>query len=114
VQEIAAASKEQDAGAEQINGSIQQLDKVIQQNSASSEEMASTTEVLSAQAGQLQDVVAFFVVDEAARKELHFESPEPVVMPNQQALPDAQKTEDRLDKGETAHGDDIDNEFEKF
>ena len=32
VQEISAASKEQDAGAEQINQSIQQLDGVIQQN----------------------------------------------------------------------------------
>ena len=40
VQEIAAASREQDAGSEQINKSIQQLDRVIQQNAAAAEEMA--------------------------------------------------------------------------
>ena len=34
VQEISAASKEQDSGAEQINKAIQQLDQVIQQNAS--------------------------------------------------------------------------------
>jgi len=43
VQEISAASKEQDTGAEQINQALQQLEKVIQQNASASEEMASTT-----------------------------------------------------------------------
>ena len=43
VQEISAASKEQDTGAEQVNKAIQQLDQVIQQNASASEEMASTT-----------------------------------------------------------------------
>lgn len=64
VQEINAASKEQDAGAEQISGSIQQLDKVIQQNSASAEEMASTSEELSGQASQLEGMVEFFVMND--------------------------------------------------
>ena len=63
VQEISAASREQDAGAEQIMKSIQQLDGVIQQNSASSEEMASTSEELSSQADQLEQMVAFFTLD---------------------------------------------------
>jgi methyl-accepting chemotaxis protein len=62
VQEISAASKEQDAGAEQINNSIQQLDGVIQQNSAAAEEMASTSEELSGQANQLERMVAFFAL----------------------------------------------------
>ena len=47
VQEINAASKEQDTGAEQINKAIQQLDQVIQQNASAAEEMASTSEELS-------------------------------------------------------------------
>ena len=63
VQEIAAASKEQDTGAEQVNKAIQQLDQVIQQNASSSEEMASTAEELSSQAEQLQQAIAFFKVD---------------------------------------------------
>lgn len=60
VQEISAASKEQDTGAEQINKAIQQLDQVIQQNASAAEEMASTAEELSSQAEQLQSSVAFF------------------------------------------------------
>jgi len=60
VQEIAAASLEQDAGAEQISGAIQQLDNIIQQNASSSEEMASTSEELSSQAEQMQAAIGFF------------------------------------------------------
>jgi methyl-accepting chemotaxis protein len=63
VQEIAAASKEQDAGAEQIARAIQQLDQVIQQNASASEEMASTAEELSSQSEQLQNMIAFFRLD---------------------------------------------------
>ena len=62
VQEIAAASKEQDTGAEQISAAIQQLDKVIQQNASATEEMASTSEELSSQSEQLQSLIAFFKV----------------------------------------------------
>jgi methyl-accepting chemotaxis protein len=62
VQEISAASKEQDSGAEQINKAIQQLDLVIQQNASASEEMASTAEELSSQSEQLQEMIAFFKV----------------------------------------------------
>ena len=64
VQEISAASKEQDTGAEQINKAIQQLDQVIQQNASASEEMSSTSEELSGQAQQLQEAVAFFKISE--------------------------------------------------
>jgi methyl-accepting chemotaxis protein len=60
VQEITAASKEAETGADQINKAIQQLDQVIQQNAAASEEMASTSEELSSQAEQLQSTIAFF------------------------------------------------------
>ncbi|GFO55742.1 chemotaxis protein [Geomonas sp. Red276] len=60
VQEISAACREQDQGAEQINAAILQLEQVIQQNASASEEMASTSEELASQAEQLRDVVAFF------------------------------------------------------
>ena len=66
VQEISAASKEQDTGAEQVNQAIQQLDQVIQQNASASEEMASTSEELSSQAEQLQDTIRFFKIDSDA------------------------------------------------
>jgi methyl-accepting chemotaxis protein len=64
VQEIAAASKEQNAGADQINQAIQQLDHVVQQNASASEEMAATSEELSSQAEQLQASIAFFNIDD--------------------------------------------------
>ena len=60
VQEITAASKEQDTGAEQINKALQQLEKVIQQNASAAEEMASTTEELTGQADQLLTALGFF------------------------------------------------------
>jgi methyl-accepting chemotaxis protein len=63
VQEITAASREQDSGAAQINKAIQQLDQVIQQNASSSEETSSTSEELASQASQLQSAIAFFRVN---------------------------------------------------
>ncbi|MBI4847888.1 MAG: MCP four helix bundle domain-containing protein [Nitrospirae bacterium] len=63
VQEISAASNEQNAGVEQINRAIQQLDTVIQQNAGASEEMSSTAEELASQAEQLQDTIAFFKIE---------------------------------------------------
>jgi len=60
VQEIAAASIEQREGAGQVNEALHMLDQVIQQNAAASEEVASTSEELSAQAAHLQRTVSFF------------------------------------------------------
>ena len=60
VQEITAASNEQDAGASEINTALQQLDSVVQSNAGASEEIASTAEQLSSQAMQLEKTIAFF------------------------------------------------------
>jgi methyl-accepting chemotaxis protein len=62
VQEIAAASNEQNAGGDQVNKAIQELDKVIQGNASASEEVASTAEELSSHAVQLQQSIRFFKV----------------------------------------------------
>jgi methyl-accepting chemotaxis protein len=69
VQEISAACREQDTGAEQINKAIQQLDQVIQQNAAAAEEMSSTAEELASQSEHLQDTIGFFRIaeDKSAR-----------------------------------------------
>ncbi len=74
VQEISAASKEQNTGTEQINKALIQLEQIIQQNAASSgqisstileqssqaEEMASMSEELESQAENLDCAVSFF------------------------------------------------------
>ena len=65
VQEISAASSEQNAGVEQINRALQQLDTVTQQNASSAEEMSSTSEELAAQAAQLLDVIGFFEMEDS-------------------------------------------------
>ena len=63
VQEITAASLEQNSGANQINNAINQLNKVTQQNAASAEEMATSSEELSTQADSLKDLIGFFKLD---------------------------------------------------
>jgi methyl-accepting chemotaxis protein len=68
VQEISAASREQDTGAEQISKAVQQLDTVIQQNASASEEMASTSEELASQADLLKDSISFFRIDNSGRR----------------------------------------------
>lgn len=78
VQEIAAASAEQNAGAGQINKAVQELDKVIQQNAAASEEMASTSEELSGQAVQMQETISFFRVNDSMGTVTKKASPAPV------------------------------------
>ena len=67
VQEISAASREQDTGSEQINKALQQLEKVIQQNASAAEEMASTTEELTGQADQLITALGFFRTGDAGQ-----------------------------------------------
>ncbi|QGY41119.1 HAMP domain-containing protein [Pseudodesulfovibrio cashew] len=60
VQEITAASSEQNVGASEINAALQQLDSVVQSNAGSSEEIASTAEELASQATLLKQTMAFF------------------------------------------------------
>ena len=66
IEEISAACREQDIGAEQINQAIQQLDTVTQQNAGASEQMSATSEELAAQAAELQKNVAFFRLEGGA------------------------------------------------
>jgi methyl-accepting chemotaxis protein len=66
VAEISAACREQDIGGEQINLSIQQLDKVTQQNASASDQMSATSEQLAAQSEQLSGSIAYFSLADAA------------------------------------------------
>jgi len=67
IQEISAASGEQNSGAGQINKAVQQLDQVIQQNVSNAEEIASTAEELADQAEKLRMTVGFFRIDESGQ-----------------------------------------------
>jgi len=119
VQEIAAASKEQDTGADQVNKAIQQLDQVIQQNASASEEMASSSEELSSQAEQLQETISFFKVSGAQQVQ---RSNKPLAPANKSKSapknsPQGSKNEKsasglKLDMG--AGKDKIDDDFEEY
>jgi methyl-accepting chemotaxis protein len=60
--EIAAASREQTEGIDQINQAMSDMDKVTQQNAASAEESAGASEELSAQAEEMTALVAGLLV----------------------------------------------------
>jgi len=106
VQEIAAGSREQSSGAEQINKAIQQLDQVIQKNAAASEEMSSTAEELSAQAEQLQSTIGFFHIGSTRTKA----KPAPRMLPPARPAARAAKP----GKGINLAMDEGDEDFERF
>jgi methyl-accepting chemotaxis protein len=60
IQEITAASIEQNTGAMQVNSAIQELNSVTQQNAASSEQLASNAASLAEQADILKTTISFF------------------------------------------------------
>jgi len=57
VAEIAAASREQAQGVEQINRAVTEMDQIVQQNAATAEESASASEEMNAQAEQMKQMV---------------------------------------------------------
>lgn len=68
VGEIAAATREQSTGIDQVNRAVTQMDAVTQSNAGQTEELAGTAESLSAQAAQLQQLVAQFRLEESSAR----------------------------------------------
>jgi methyl-accepting chemotaxis protein len=64
VQEILAASSEQNSGVGQINGALNQISQSVQANAGASEELASTSEEMTAQAMEVQSMLNFFTIAE--------------------------------------------------
>jgi methyl-accepting chemotaxis protein len=119
VQEITAASKEQDTGSEQINKALQQLEKVIQQNASAAEEMASTTEELTGQSDQLVSALGFFRTVGTGHARPVSVQPENSLEKLQQAVGIAAAVPKKAAKSGVAlrmrdAGDRIDKEFERF
>ena len=123
VQEITAASKEQDTGAEQINKALQQLEQVIQQNASASEEMASTTEELTGQSDQLVSALSFFHTGDEdggrARKPVRpgrpmQAAPARAVKPNGHATTSGAKAGGGISLRLKDKHDDLDGEFERY
>jgi methyl-accepting chemotaxis protein len=66
VSEIAAASREQSTGVEEINKAVAQMDEMTQKNSALVEESAAASRTLQEQAQGLRERMAVFVTDNEA------------------------------------------------
>ena len=62
IQEISASSNEMRVGAEQVNRAILQLDEVTQHYASVSQKMAMTAETLSSEASQLKGSIAIFKI----------------------------------------------------
>jgi methyl-accepting chemotaxis protein len=68
IQEVTAASIEQNSGAEQVNSAIQQLNAVTQQNASASEELSASSEELTKQADHLLEMISYFKGNATPRK----------------------------------------------
>ncbi|WP_341704524.1 methyl-accepting chemotaxis protein [Ferrovibrio sp.] len=66
VAEIAAASREQATGLDQINTAVGSMDEMTQRNGALVEETSAAAQALSGQAGELARVVGFFKLSASA------------------------------------------------
>jgi methyl-accepting chemotaxis protein len=60
VGEIAAASREQSTGIDQVNAAVAQMDKVTQTNASQTEELSGTAQALLGHAARLQELVDRF------------------------------------------------------
>mgnify|MGYP000971030816 FL=1 len=98
VQEISAASNEQNAGTDQINVALQQLNLVTQQNAASSEELATSSEELSSQADQLKDLISFFKVGESSNFAFHKTTHKPIPQNKATIIPEKKITTQHIIK----------------
>jgi methyl-accepting chemotaxis protein len=67
VQEIAAASAEQNNGTNQITATVQELNSITQKNASASEEMATNAEHLASLADQLKDHISYFKLNDTSR-----------------------------------------------
>lgn len=63
IQEIAASSREQTAGTNEIFRAVEGMNNVTQQNAAASEQLATSAEEFASQAESLKETIAFFRID---------------------------------------------------
>ncbi len=111
IQEIAAASGEQNSGAEQVNRAMAQIDTMTQQIAAAAEEMSATSEELAGQSTQLQQAIAFF---RTGNRNGYASSPRVIQRPANQkgnTLPQGRPTQPQ---GVSLALNESDDDFERF
>jgi methyl-accepting chemotaxis protein len=91
IAEIAAASREQSAGIEQVNQAVMQMDEMTQQNAALVEEATAASQAMAEQARQLTNLMHHYNAVDS------FGSAVPAVQPRAQELATAAAPERRAD-----------------
>jgi len=74
--EIAAASRQQSAGIEQVNQAVTQMDEMTQQNASLVEETATASDSMEEQVGELRRLVGFFSHEDGEARRSDF-APQP-------------------------------------
>jgi methyl-accepting chemotaxis protein len=69
INELAAASREQATALDEINAAVTQMDDMTQKNAALVEEATAASHSMASQAGELQEMVAFFVTRPETEKQ---------------------------------------------
>ena len=86
VAEIAAASREQSSGIEQVNRAVMQMDQITQQNAALVEETIASSQVMTGRVRDLNETLARFKLASAANAEPH-DQPAAGAAPPSDSLP---------------------------
>lgn len=112
---ISAASDEQNGGAGQIKNAMLELDRVVQQNAAESEEVAASSKTLADNAGQMQQTIGFFRLAGGAQSLAHTPQSGPTVV----SVPPRQLPEAEVEPAVVSGGVDLGmdgdvGEFERF
>lgn len=108
VGEIAAASKEQSSGIEQLNTAVSQMEKITQSNAANAEEAASASRELAEQALELDRIVGELsnvVRGGLEQQQVHSTGrPRPTVRPRlSQGDTESRRTAVKLERPQIAH-----------
>jgi methyl-accepting chemotaxis protein len=75
VSEIAAASREQDAGLGQVTTAVSAMDRITQSNASQTEELSATAQSLKDRAQDLQDAVGAFTIDAGSARNARASAP---------------------------------------
>jgi len=70
IQDISTSSTEQAEGIRQTGKAIVQMDQIIQENAATTEQMASSSQDFSAHAERLREIASFFILAEEVKQRL--------------------------------------------
>ncbi len=117
VQEISTASREQNSGAEQVNDALQELNNIVQQNAAASEQIALQADDLFGKGEQLKEVISFFKMNEHGANFSHETLSSPVLNAKPEEVSAHNGSLNKKDKGveiEMLATEPLDKAYEKF